>query len=988
MRCLRPDTSEHLRKHWVRVTTVTLLLAAGGGVVWFLSGTPAQRADRLYSRARAARAAGDLVRAEEFAATAWELDSGRGDAALLAAQCAVELDRLELAVQHCERAENGEPRIGLQAALLRARIEHTERHQFARAEQAYRAALKIDPDSVEANRGLARLLGTCARRDEAVLHVLRLVRSGVATDLLVMISRESGVINDQEALFRARQADRSDANPLIGMAWHAANAGHHEDALGYLREAVTLRPDLAAAHVALGRQLLAAGRFHELLPWAQSLPAAAADFAESWAIRAQLAEQAGDAAGALRCWWEAAVRAPESRHACSQLARMLSAAGDAELAERAAAHVRRLQQLDEMQNRVLFGDPEGLTVADWPALAKSYEQAGRRWEAYGWRLMAQQRNPGDPAVQRAVADAARDTAGAPLRLTADAANFALAVDRSAYPLPRWPELILPAGDSRATTIDRISFQNEAAAVALEFRYFNGTSGPPQRRMFELTGGGVAAIDYNRDECPDVVLTQGCPWPPGGVAGEFGDRLFRNRRGQGFADVTSAAALVEGDFGQGVGAADFDADGFPDLYVANIGPNRLWRNNGDGTFTDVSQAMGLPGESTWTTSCVLADLNGDALPDIYDVNYVTAADVFDRVCAHPDGAPALCMPFHFDSQVDRLLLNDGAGRFHDATQAVFPLPPEGKGLGAAVWDAHGRGRLSLFVANDTTPNFFFEAAGERASFRLEDRAIATGLALNADGKATGCMGVALADVDNDGGVDLLVTNFLAEPNTLYLHTAAGSYVDRTREMGLHEPSLNVLGFGTQLLDADLDGRLELFVANGHIDDLRFLGRPYRMPAQLFHWNGRRFVELDAADLGPYFQQQWLGRAAARLDWNRDGLEDLIVGHLDDDTALLTNTSTAAGRFLSLRLIGAHSARDAVGTRVAVRQGERTMSRQLTAGDGYQASNERRLVIGVGDAAQIDELIVRWPSGREHRLTGIAVSQPVILAESHDSLYSAP
>jgi hypothetical protein len=321
--------------------------------------------------------------------------------------------------------------------------------------------------------------------------------------------------------------------------------------------------------------------------------------------------------------------------------------------------------------------------------------------------------------------------------------------------------------------------------------------------------------------------------------------------------------------------------------------------------------------------------------------------------------------------------------------VFPVPPAGKGLGVAVWDSHGRGRLNLFVANDTTPNFYFEApATDRETFRLEDRAIATGLALNADGKATGCMGVALGDVDDDSGVDLLVTNFLAEPNTLYMHAGGGNYADRTRALGLHEPSLNVLGFGTQCLDADLDGRLELFVANGHIDDLRALGRPYRMPAQLFHWNGRRLVELDAADLGRYFQQQWLGRAAARLDWNRDGLEDLIVGHLDDDTALLTNTSTPAGRFLSLRLIGTHSERDAIGTRVEVRLGDRTLTRQLTAGDGYQASNERRLVIGVGNAARIDELIVRWPSRLVHHLTEFPVSKPVHLAENHDSLYSAP
>jgi hypothetical protein len=378
--------------------------------------------------------------------------------------------------------------------------------------------------------------------------------------------------------------------------------------------------------------------------------------------------------------------------------------------------------------------------------------------------------------------------------------------------------------------------------------------------------------------------------------------------------------------------------------------------------------------------VLADLNGDRLPDIYDVTYVTASDVFDRVCAHADGAPAMCMPFHFDSQADRLWLNEGDGGFRDATRDVFVVAPGGKGLGVAVWDAHGQGRLSLFVANDTTPNFFFDnVSSNEREFRLEDRAIASGLALNGYGKATGCMGVALGDLDDDGGVDLLITNFLAEPNTLYMHLADGTYVDQSRQRGLHEPSLGVLGFGTQFVDVDLDGRLELFVANGHIDDLRAQGRPYRMPAQVFQWTGSGFVEVDESELGEYFQQQWLGRAAARIDWNRDGLEDLVVGHLEDDAALLTNTSPNPGHALTLRLIGMRVDRDAIGTAIEARLGARTIRRQLTAGDGYQASNERCLVFGVGDTTRVDELTVRWASGTVQRFEHVEAGQAVVLVE---------
>jgi hypothetical protein len=360
--------------------------------------------------------------------------------------------------------------------------------------------------------------------------------------------------------------------------------------------------------------------------------------------------------------------------------------------------------------------------------------------------------------------------------------------------------------------------------------------------------------------------------------------------------------------------------------------------------------------------------------------VTADDVFDRVCRHPDGSPKICMPFDFDGQSDRLWLNGGDGGFTAATADFLSVSERGKGLGVAVWDAHGDGRLSLLVANDTTPNFFFvrESGGDGRP-RLRDQGIVAGLALNAEGKAKGSMGIALGDFNDDGRLDAHVTDFLGEANTFYVGLPGGAFEDRTRETGLHHATLNDLGFGTQALDADLDGRLELFIANGHIDDFRKQGKPYRMPPRLFAWDGRRFVEVAASELGDYFRRQWLGRAVARIDWNRDGKDDLLVGHLHDESALLTNTTRESGRSLSIRLFGVQSNRDAIGTAVSARVGGRTMVRQLTAGDGYQASNERRLIIGTGSAAQVDELIVRWPSGTIQHFENVATSQELCLPE---------
>jgi hypothetical protein len=473
------------------------------------------------------------------------------------------------------------------------------------------------------------------------------------------------------------------------------------------------------------------------------------------------------------------------------------------------------------------------------------------------------------------------------------------------------------------------------------------------------------------------------WPPGSNSIDHADALFRNLGGTRFADVSRMTGVRDSGFGQGVAVGDLDADGFVDLYVANIGGNRLLRNNGDGTFSDATHAAGLAGDE-WTTSCAMADLDGDALPDLYAVNYVMGNDVFDRVCG--DGAtPRLCMPYDFEAQPDRVWTNRGDGTFGDASSMLLADHPPGKGLGIAIWNATGNGRPNILIANDTTPNAFFESEdSSRSHTRYEDRGIASGLALNADGKATGSMGIALGDVNDDGRLDVFITNFLAEANTYYACSAAGFYEDRTREVELQNPSFNVLGFGTQFLDADLDGRLELFVANGHIDDLRDIDRPYEMPAQVFRWDGRQFRESPADELGPYFNEKWLGRSAARIDWNRDGRGDLLVGHLAKPSALLTNTTASPSRFLQLSLVGVESNRDAIGAIVTAKFAGLEKTFQITAGDGYQSSNERSITIGTGDAALMDELVIRWPSGLAQRIENLPTGRYLKIVEDRSPL----
>jgi ASPIC/UnbV protein/VCBS repeat protein len=521
----------------------------------------------------------------------------------------------------------------------------------------------------------------------------------------------------------------------------------------------------------------------------------------------------------------------------------------------------------------------------------------------------------------------------------------------------------------------------AAEAGVAFRYFAGSdSSEHGRRMFQFTGGGVAVLDYDADGWPDLYLAQGCRWPPVAGQTEHLDRLYRNRGDGTFEDVTAQGRLAEDRFGQGVAVGDFNNDGFPDLYIANIGANRLYMNQGDGTFEDVTQSAGIEGEA-WTSSCLLADLNGDGLPDVYDVNYVQSADVYERICSQ-NGKPRACAPTVFEPQPDRFYLNLGNGRFAERTEAAGMNVGGGNGLGIVAGDFDGSGRLSLFVANDQDANFYWsnETARPGASPQFVERGVLAGLAYDSDGKALACMGVAAGDADGDGRLDLFVTNYYEEPNTLYLQDSSGTFIDATTASGLRTPSYRMLGFGTQFIDGELDGYPDLIVTNGHVEDLSERQVPYEMPPQYFRGlGGGKFAELPAAELGEFFEGEYLGRGLARLDWNRDGREDFVISHLDAPTALVSNVSRETGHYLAVQLRGVRSSRDAIGAEVAIEAAGRRRTQWLTAGDGYQASNQRQLVFGLGAEERVERLHIRWPSGRRQEFAGLAADQALIFVE---------
>ncbi len=663
-----------------------------------------------------------------------------------------------------------------------------------------------------------------------------------------------------------------------------------------------------------------------------------------------------------------------------------------ERAQDAAPFLARAGLLQEYINTVKVAT-EGGSPAQFHESAQLAERLGLVWEAYAWTRILGDQYPDDEQIL-AKCDQLRMkfTKNRKTRSLA-ALNPARGLDLSGYPLPDWKPVTTvtkrPASDGNGSAPTML---NQAPEAGLQFQYVNG--GEPKNngiaRMYEFSGGGVGALDYDGDSWPDLYLSQGCSWPQRDRQSEHLDCLFRNLGNGRFEEISERARLFENSFSQGVTVGDFDNDGFSDVFVANIGANRFYRNNGDGTFDDITQQT-QTASSRWTSSCVLADFTGDGLPDLYTVNYLSGDNVFTMECTH-EGRRGACFPQYFPAAQDQLYWNQGDGRFSDVTETAGIRLENGKGLGVAAADFTGSGRLSLFVANDSVTNFLLINQVEPGgSPSFSEEAMLRGVAMNGVGKTEACMGVAVGDADNDGLTDLFITNFFGESNTLYRQIGDGHFTDQTQLARLLDPSMQQLGFGTQFVDFDLDGTPDVFVTNGHIGDQSHGDTPYQMHPQLFRNLGRgRFLEADGRLVGDYFQGKYLGRAVARLDWNKDGGEDLVVGHLDAPVALLTNTTGPRGRFLAVHLRGTVSSRDAIGTTVQVKLPSRTLVRQLAAGDGYQASNERRLVFGLGNVERIESLTVRWPSADEQSFTDVALdselvivqgrSQPVPLSES--------
>lgn len=518
-------------------------------------------------------------------------------------------------------------------------------------------------------------------------------------------------------------------------------------------------------------------------------------------------------------------------------------------------------------------------------------------------------------------------------------------------------------------------------------------------MTEQNGGGAAILDADGDGQLDLFLNNGSRFDKPAKSAGASQTLFRQISPWKYQNVTETSRLTAYSFGMGCAAGDFNNDGFTDLYTAGYGSDRLWQNQGDGTFSEVSHLAGLPKsvdlpamlsadepqthEIPWSSSAAWADLDGDGNLDLYIVRYVKWSPT-EPACytQHQPPVRITCGPLGRKGQPDLLFRNGGDGTFRDVTPTAGINQATGKGLDVAIADLDEDGRLDIYVANDTTENDLFLNQGQG---RFENVAVGRGVAVGRDGMVQSGMGIACGDFNHDGHFDLGVTNFENEVNEFYLNLGSGYFKSVNADTGLNGPSRPMLGFGMVLTDLDLDHYPELLVANGHVWDLRSLGlgHKYQMSPQLF-WNerGRRFRDVSKTS-GNYFVQEWLGRSIATGDLDRDGDMDLVFTHIDAPVELLRNDTQPHPRSTLLRLIGTRSAREPRGCRVEYVIAGRRHVLGIPSGGGYQASSDLQILLAIETASAIEEITLTWPDGTRETWRDVPAAPALQLVEGTGS-----
>jgi hypothetical protein len=528
----------------------------------------------------------------------------------------------------------------------------------------------------------------------------------------------------------------------------------------------------------------------------------------------------------------------------------------------------------------------------------------------------------------------------------------------------------------------VRFRDVAGEAGIDFVHYNGATA--EKYMVETMGSGGGFIDFDGDGDLDVYLVNGAPLPGSSpVPAAPHNALYRNNGDGTFSEVSAAAGVGDTGYGMGMAAADVDNDGDLDLYLTNFGLNVLYRNNGDGTFTDVTERAGVAA-GRWSASAAFADFDGDGWVDLFVCRYVDFSLTNHKFCGNlAKNLKAYCHPDVYNPVPNFLFRNNGDGTFSDLTRSAgVYLEDEGKSLGVVWGDYDNDSDPDLYVANDSMRNFLYRNDTRPGEVRFTDVTLIAGVGYSEDGKAQAGMGTDFADYDNDGFLDIVVTNLDFEYNALYRGAPGGIFSDESYNSGLAQPSLNFVGFGTFFFDYDLDGALDLFVANGHIiDNIELFNSvsTYWERNFLFRNLGSGRFEEVSRSAGPGLEPENVGRGAASGDFDGDGDPDVLVTRCGEATQLLRNEGGNRNGWIALRFVGRSSNRDGIGVRVILEGVGKRSFQEVKAGSSYLSQGSLEVILGLGGAAGADSISIRWPSGQVQKLGPVAGGSRLTVVE---------
>ena len=862
-------------------------------------------------------------------------------------------------------------------------------------EKCLRNILSIDPFHSDANHRLGHLLQVQGRTWESAAPFMTQIRRGKCRgdELMGAATTERFFRADDDIEHATSRAKIFQAVSTLGKARRLLFENRNAEAEELLRIIVAESPHLGEAQGRLGRIIVERGITDDFMAWRASLPEAARHHPEVWFVQGLQARRSGMHEGAIFCFHQALHLSPNHLPSNVQIAACLELVGELKAAQIFKHRVEVLSELETILNLLRTGIDQTSILKAADRLA----ELQRFWEAAGWLYVSSLLDlPEDPDHPAELVRHWIEAAKSDPQQNAGFSRMLASLELDRFTEPDWarlkPNIRTPEDSSRNDqhNIPQLLLSDDAPSLGVDFQYYEGTRYEDRlEHIFNVVGGGVAAIDFDHDGWTDLHLAQGNDWKNSIPDPARIDALYRNIRGQQFIELAGVANLLESGFSHGICADDFDLDGFTDIYVCNLGANRLFRNNGDGSFEEVSANAGVAGNE-WSIGSVMTDLSGDGLPDLYVGNYTKLRETAEKICRSADGTQMACTPDVLIAESDRLYLNLGDGSFRDITDQSEIRETSGRALGMIGWDFSGKGRISLFVANDTSANFYFENTGTDSEGvpHFREEGVLKGLAFDADGNAQASMGVASGDADNDGRIDLFITNFSNESNTFYSQGEDGSFYDQTRQRDLRDSAYHMLGFGTQFADLDGDGWDDLFATNGHVDKSVLEPEGEKMRPQIFHnLRGGSFQEIPGNSLSEFFQKKYLGRGLATLDWNRDGKSDFAVTHLHAPFSLVTNHSPWKSSPLRIRLVS-NPGRTSTGARVRIRIANQNFYRLSIAGDGYITTNEPNLTFAVPPASEVDELEVTWPNGKVQSWETLDASDSLVIVEGRSQIYSNP